>query len=277
MITTILWDVDGTLLNFLAAEKAAIRSLFEEYHLGVCSDEMLKRYSSINKNYWEMLERGEIEKKALLVGRFRDFFEKEGIDSSLAAEFNEKYQLRLGDTIVYCDDSLEIVKSLRGKVKQYVVSNGTVIAQTKKLRLSGLGELMDGIFLSEELGVEKPSVRFFDQVFAKIGPVDRSEVMIVGDSLTGDIRGGNNAGILTCWYNPEGTAAKEAVRIDHEIRDLHEVYGLLNYNSHSCRPLTHCAFYGLHAFAPAPAKLASGRLGQASAGAGNMRTTTKTP
>ena len=136
MITTILWDVDGTLLNFLAAEKAAIRSLFEEYHLGVCSDEMLKRYSSINKNYWEMLERGEIEKKALLVGRFRDFFEKEGIDSSLAAEFNEKYQLRLGDTIVYCDDSLEIVKSLRGKVKQYVVSNGTVIAQTKKLRLS---------------------------------------------------------------------------------------------------------------------------------------------
>lgn len=227
MITTILWDVDGTLLNFLAAEKAAIRSLFEEYHLGVCSDEMLKRYSSINKNYWEMLERGEIEKKALLVGRFRDFFEKEGIDSSLAAEFNEKYQLRLGDTIVYCDDSLEIVKSLRGKVKQYVVSNGTVIAQTKKLRLSGLGELMDGIFLSEELGVEKPSVRFFDQVFAKIGPVDRSEVMIVGDSLTGDIRGGNNAGILTCWYNPEGTAAKEAVRIDHEIKDLHEVYGFL--------------------------------------------------
>ena len=227
MITTILWDVDGTLLNFLAAEKAAIRSLFEEYHLGVCSDEMLKRYSSINKNYWEMLERGEIEKKALLVGRFRDFFEKEGIDSSLAAEFNEKYQLRLGDTIVYCDDSLEIVKSLRGKVKQYVVSNGTVIAQTKKLRLSGLGELMDGVFLSEELGVEKPSVRFFDQVFAKIGPVDRSEVMIVGDSLTGDIRGGNNAGILTCWYNPEGTAAKEAVRIDHEIRDLHEVYVLL--------------------------------------------------
>lgn len=227
MITTILWDVDGTLLNFLAAEKAAIRSLFEEYHLGVCSDEMLKRYSSINKNYWEMLERGEIEKKALLVGRFRDFFEKEGIDSSLAAEFNEKYQLRLGDTIVYCDDSLEIVKSLRGKVKQYVVSNGTVIAQTKKLRLSGLGELMDGVFLSEELGVEKPSVRFFDQVFAKIGPVDRSEVMIVGDSLTGDIRGGNNAGIVTCWYNPEGTAAKEAVRIDHEIRDLHEVYVLL--------------------------------------------------
>lgn len=227
MITTILWDVDGTLLNFLAAEKAAIRSLFEEYHLGVCSDEMLKRYSSLNKNYWEMLERGEIEKKALLVGRFRDFFEKEGIDSSLAAEFNEKYQLRLGDTIVYCDDSFEIVKSLRGKVKQYVVSNGTVIAQTKKLRLSGLGELMDGIFLSEELGVEKPSVRFFDQVFAKIGPVDRSEVMIVGDSLTGDIRGGNNAGILTCWYNPEGTAAKEAVRIDHEIRDLHEVYVLL--------------------------------------------------
>ena len=108
-----------------------------------------------------------------------------------------------------------------------MVSNGTIKAQTKKLDRSGLDVLMDGVFLSEQLGVEKPNVGFFDQVFAKIGPVDRSEVMIVGDSLTGDIRGGNNAGILTCWYNPEGTAAKEAVRIDHEIRDLHEVYVLL--------------------------------------------------
>ena len=131
------------------------------------------------------------------------------------------------DTIVYRDDSYEIVKSLRGKVRQCVVSNGTVVAQTKKLTRSGLGALMDGVFLSEQLGAEKPKKEFFDQVFAAIGPVEKGETMIVGDSLTSDIRGGDNADIVTCWYNPEGIKAPEGYRIDHEIRDLHEVYGLL--------------------------------------------------
>ena len=123
------------------------------------------------------------------------------------------YQLRLGDTIVYRDDSYEIVKSLRGKVRQCVVSNGTVVAQTKTLTRSGLGALMDGVFLSEQLGAEKPKKEFFDQVFAAIGPVEKSETMIVGDSLTSDIRGGDNAGIVTCWYNPEGIKAPEGYRI----------------------------------------------------------------
>ena len=134
----------------------------------------------------------------------------------------------LGDTIVFRDDSYEIVKSLHGRVKQYVVSNGTVLAQTKKLRLSGLGELMDGIFLSEELGVEKPNAAFFDQVFEAIEETDRKKILIVGDSLTSDIRGGNLAQIVTCWYNPNGQKADSTYRIDAQIQDLQEVIPLLS-------------------------------------------------
>lgn len=227
MIATLLWDIDNTLLDFSAAERAAIRSLFQEYGLGTCSGEMLQRYAAINMAYWERLERGELTKPEVLVGRFREFFETEGINTAIAPEFNEKYQLRLGDTIVYRDDSLQIIKSLRGRVRQYVVSNGTVTAQTKKLRLSGLGALMDGIFLSEELGVEKPNVEFFDKVFSVLGDIDRSRVMIVGDSLTSDILGGSNAGIVTCWYNPGGKPAAGGVHPNHEISDLHEVFSLI--------------------------------------------------
>lgn len=149
MIKTILWDVDRTLLDFDAAERAAIQSLFVEFGLGECSEEQVARYSVLNMKYWEKLERGEITKPQVLVGRFEEFFAEEGIDVSLAPQFNDAYQLRLGDTIVYRDDSYEIVKSLRGKVRQCVVSNGTVVAQTKKLTRSGLGALMDGVFLSE--------------------------------------------------------------------------------------------------------------------------------
>ena len=227
MITTILWDVDGTLLNFEAAEKAAIRALFQEFGFGVCTDEMLKRYSQINKIYWERLERKEVTRQEVLEGRFLDFFAEEGLDVSAAPEFNECYQTSLGDTIVFYDDSYEIVKSLRGKVKQYVVSNGTITAQTKKLRVSGLGELMDGIFLSEQLGVEKPDVHFFEQVFAQTGLTAKTQIMIVGDSLSSDILSGNNAGIITCWYNPEHKQSKNSVRIDYEITDLHEIYNLI--------------------------------------------------
>ena len=140
---------------------------------GECTDEAIARYSKINRRYWEKLENGEADKAGSPGRQIPGIFETEGLDVTAAPAFNERYQVCLGDTIVFRDDSYEIVKSLRGRVKQYVVSNGTVLAQTKKLRLSGLGELMDGIFLSEELGAEKPNAAFFDQVFEAIEETDR--------------------------------------------------------------------------------------------------------
>ena len=226
-IKTILWDVDGTLLDFNAAERAAIRTLFADFGLGECTDTMLARYHDINISFWQRLERNELTREQLLTGRFEEFFSEYGISTKIAPEFNERYQLTLGDTIVYRDDSLNIVKALKGKVRQYVVSNGTITAQTKKLDRSKLGEQMDGVFLSEELGAEKPNPAFFDQVFSAICAKDRSTVMIVGDSLTSDIQGGINAGIRTCWYNPDGKPVPDSCRVDHIISDLHELIALL--------------------------------------------------
>ena len=223
----LLWDVDGTLLDFIAAEKAAVQTLFREFGLGECTDEMVERYSRINKEYWERLERGELSKPEILVRRFADFFASEGLDASKAPEFNEQYQVRLGDTVVFCDDSYELLSSLRGRVKQYAVSNGTVVAQTRKLRRSGFDRRLDGVFLSEELGYEKPATEFFDQVFAAIGEPDRERVLIVGDSLTSDITGGNRAGIRTCWYNPKGEPNLTAAHADYEIRDLHGILDII--------------------------------------------------
>jgi len=228
MISTILWDVDGTLLDFDAAERAAIRALFSKYGLGECTDTMLRRYSEINVGFWERLERGEITKQDVLLGRFTTFFGECGVDPSIAAAFNAEYQLKLGDTIVCRDDSFEIVRSLKGKVRQYVVSNGTVAAQTKKMQRSGFDKLMDGVFLSERLGVEKPNVAFFEKVFAAIRPADLSEVMIVGDSLTSDMQGGMNAGIKTCWYNPGKKPVPDGYRLDYVISDLHQLTDCLN-------------------------------------------------
>lgn len=227
MIKTILWDVDGTLLDFDAAERAAIRTLFDAFGLGECTDAMLSCYHEINIGFWQKLERNELTRSQVLVGRFEQFFNEYGINTAIAPEFNQRYQLTLGETIVYHNDSLDIVKGLKGKVRQYVVSNGTIAAQTKKLDRSKLGEQMDGIFLSEELGVDKPDIAFFNKVFSAIHADDLSTIMIVGDSLTSDILGGMNAGIRTCWYNPEGKPLPDTYKVDYIISDLHELTDLL--------------------------------------------------
>lgn len=227
MITTVLWDVDGTLLDFKVAERTAIKALFSEFGIGECTDAMLIRYSQINTSFWKRLEKNELTRPQVLKGRFVQFFGEYGIDQSIVPSFNERYQHSLGDTIAYRDDSLNIIKKLHGNVKQYVVSNGTVAAQTRKLNKSGIGDYMDGVFLSERLGVEKPNIGFFDQVFAEIGPVDPTDVLIVGDSLTSDIQGGINAGIKTCWYNPGREELPDGCKIDYMIADLHEVLDIL--------------------------------------------------
>lgn len=227
MIKTILWDIDGTLLSFKKAEYAAIQSCFETFGLGLCTEEMIGRYSVLNLRYWKRLERGEITKPRLLVERFEEFFAAEGIECSDPAGFNAEYQLRLGDTICFNDDSFRLVESLRDRVRQYAVTNGTKVAQDRKLSRSGLDKLFDGIFISDVVGYEKPSVEFFDHVFSCIPPCQKEETLIVGDSLTSDIQGGNNAGILTCWYNPEGEENTRSVRVDYEIKDLHEILDIL--------------------------------------------------
>ncbi len=228
MIKVILWDIDGTLLDFEKAEKQAIRTCFEIFELGECTDEMIARYSVINKGYWERLERKEITKPEVLVGRFLEFFETEGIETDCAENFNKEYQLRLGDTICFCDDGYELVKGLKGRVKQYAVTNGTKVAQDKKLNKSGLIDLFDDVFISEDIGVEKPDVKFFEHVWDVIGSYERDEVIIIGDSLTSDMKGGNNAGILSCWYNPKGLKNTNCVKLDYEIQNLQEILSILD-------------------------------------------------
>lgn len=227
MIKTLLWDIDGTLLDFSKAEEYGIRKCFEIFSLGECTDEMLSRYSKINRKYWEMLERNELTKPEVLRGRFEEFFKTEGIEFHQIDEFNLEYQYRLGDKVFFCDNGLETVQSLKGKVKQYAVTNGTFVAQSRKLSQSGLDKIFDGIFISDKIGYEKPSIEFFDAVQSVVGKFNHDEVMIIGDSLTSDIRGGNNADILCCWYNSVGAENKDNLRIDFEITDISEILNII--------------------------------------------------
>ena len=225
MIRTILWDVDNTLLDFKAAERVALQTCFARFGLGDCSDERIARYSELNTRWWKRLENGEVTKAQLLPGRFQEFFAAEGIPFTDYDAFNDSYQLLLGETVVFFDHGYELVRDLKEQgLRQYAVTNGTLIAQRRKLRNSGLDKLFDGVFISEEVGAEKPSPDFFSTVLSAIGPCEKEELLLVGDSLTSDMRGGLWAGLPCCWYNPKGQpvpAGMEAIRYD--IRNLNEV------------------------------------------------------
>lgn len=234
MVKVVLWDIDGTLLDFGQAENYAMKKCFAILNMGVCTDEMVRRYSVINADYWERLERNEITKQEVLVGRFCEFFEKEGLPVEKAAIFNEEYQDRLGDNVFFNDNAAALVKELKERgIMQYAVTNGTVAAQRKKLAASGLSQLLDGAFISDEIGIEKPNIGFFKFAFNAITNMEnfeKNEIMIVGDSLTSDMQGGNNAGIVCCWYNPKGVKNTKGLHIDYEIKNLNKLKEILFTN-----------------------------------------------
>lgn len=223
---TILWDVDQTLLDFKKSESYAIKFCFKKFGKEA-SDETVALYSAINEGFWKLIEKGEIAKKEALRERFRSLFEKIGEKDMDAEAFQEEYADALGSVYYYQDDSYALVKGLKGKYRQYLVTNGVTYTQMKKLRLSGFDKLVDGIFISEQIGVPKPNKEFFDKCFSTISGFRKETTVIVGDSLSSDMLGGNNAGIACCWYNPTGLKNTLDVRIDFEIKNLNEIYAVL--------------------------------------------------
>lgn len=224
--TTILWDVDGTLLDFLYSQKYAITKCFRTAGRDI-TEEQIKRYSQINDDYWRRLELGEITKDQLLMGRFATLFEEYKIKDIDLAVFAKEYQEALGSVFSFIDDSLTICKALQEKVRQYVITNGVTATQMNKLKLSGLAEAMDGIFISEQIGTPKPAKEFFDYCLKHIEEKDKSKLLIVGDSLSSDIKGGVLSGIPTCWYRPEGAINDTPYHPDYEISDLQMLYDIL--------------------------------------------------
>ena len=225
--TTIFWDLDQTLLNFDLSMDYALRAVFERFGLEI-NDEIVARYDVINRGYWNRLELGEITKEELKVGRFRTLFTELGIDRVTPEEVQDIYQKELGSVFFYMDGAKELVTRLRAEgYRQYVVTNGVNATQENKMKLSGLDQIMDGVFVSELMGYPKPRKEYFDACFALLPDVRREECILVGDSLTSDMRGANNACITACWFNPSDSKKDVDVRTDYEINRLEDLLKIL--------------------------------------------------
>lgn len=225
MIKHIFLDLDDTLLDFHLAEHIAMKATFAE--LGVPNDDKtLARYSEINRSCWERLERGEWTRREVLVGRFKLLFAEIGslADPELA---QQTYEDKLCIGHYFLPGAEKLLDGLYGNYKLYITSNGTARVQDSRIASSGIARYFDGIFISQRVGADKPSPIFFERVFEAIDGFEPSEAIIVGDSLTSDIKGGRDAGILTCLYNPKHKPGREDIIPNFEISDLRQLIPLI--------------------------------------------------
>ncbi|BBH26140.1 MAG: YjjG family noncanonical pyrimidine nucleotidase [Intestinibaculum porci] len=220
MYKTILWDVDATLLNFEKSEDVSLKQLFARYDV-ILDEEKMALYKKINRSYWNGLEQGIYDRHTVLTQRFDDFFDAIKHPRVNTDEMNDFYQLALGTNVFEENYVHETLQALETHYDQYVVSNGTHIAQIHKLEKSDLMKYMKDLFISEDLGYDKPSKEFFKQV-QQATHYDPKTTLIVGDSLSSDMQGGRQAGITTIWYNPHHQKNNTSY-VDYEIDDLRDV------------------------------------------------------
>ena len=239
----ILWDLDQTLLDFNKSQSFALRYTFDKLNLAI-TEQIINRYADINDSYWKRYERGEITKEEVLIGRFITLFEELHITHIRAEEIHGIYQDTLGSVFYFMEEADRLVAILKEKgFRQYIVTNGVNKTQARKVKLSGLDRLMDGVFVSELIGYPKPQKEFFDACFTYLAEqdadsdekknkrgsdrFDKGKCILVGDSLTSDMTGGLTASIDTCWYNPEAHTNTLDLKVTYEIRSLWELPEIL--------------------------------------------------
>ena len=226
MIKYLFLDFDNTILDFSKAESIAIRKTMRAYGLEP-TDELAARYSAINDWHWKALERGELTKPQVVTRRFAVFFGEQGIDVDAQA-VAKTYETFLSQGHWFLPGAEKAVKEeLFGKYRLFLASNGTPVVQHGRMTSADLYPYFEQSFISEEIGWNKPAREYFEIAFSRIPGFDPAECIMVGDSLTGDIQGGKNAGLRTVWVNPHHKTAPDHLKPDYEIEYLADLPKLL--------------------------------------------------
>lgn len=204
-------DIDDTLLDFSKSEQAAYKQTLEQFNINYF-DKLLEDYTVINRKCWQQMEAGELSKPQVLINRHKETFNKHNIVLDYE-KFNSVYINNLGKYSFLLDDAMDVMQSLYLSGQYYIIalSNGVESVQLSRLASSCLDRYFHKIFISETIGFSKPDERLYKYVFSCLPQFNINEALAVGDSLTGDIKGGKNFGIDTCWLNPNGKPCGEIV------------------------------------------------------------------
>lgn len=225
MIEFLFLDLDDTILDFHKAERLAVSKTFRSFGLEP-TDQVLDAYHHINRQHWERLEKGEITRDQVLVGRFQVLFSQMGIPADPQA-VAKSYEHNLSQGHYFLPGAKGALDLLKGRYRLFLASNGTASVQQGRLTSAGLYPYFEKVFVSQELGANKPSRDFFEACAKQIPGYEPRKALMVGDSLSSDILGGIQAGMKTCWVNPQGKAHPANIVPDWQIGSLAELPSLL--------------------------------------------------
>ena len=224
MMEFLFLDLDDTILDFHKAERIALSKTIRDFGVEP-AEEVLSLYHTINKWHWEQLEKGLMTRNEVLQKRFGALFQQLGVQADEAA-CAKAYEKNLSIGHYFLPGAEEAVDRLSKKYRIFLASNGTATVQKGRMTSANLYRFFEKVFVSEEIGHNKPSKAYFDACFAQISDFDPAKTIMVGDSLSSDIKGGINAGIATVWVNPTHADCGD-IKPDYEIEALHQLEELL--------------------------------------------------
>ena len=222
----ILFDADGTLLDYEKSEEAALQASLEEEGIPYRKEDHLEVYRIINQELWELFEQGGIRADDLRIERFRRFLQELNLETD-PVPIARRYLGHLAQEAHLYDGAEKVLKSLKPRYMLGIVTNGLKEVQRNRFSRTVLPAYMDCIIVSDEVGVQKPDPAIFRLALEAAGHQEPGTTLVVGDSLTSDIQGGWNAGMDTCWFNPGGKGNITNLRPTYEIRDLIELLQIL--------------------------------------------------
>ncbi|SHJ45809.1 2-haloacid dehalogenase [Anaerocolumna jejuensis DSM 15929] len=221
----LLFDLDDTLLDFEANEKVSLEKLFEDNGISF-TREVFDIYDAVNKELWAGYEKGTISLNEVLNTRFSRTLLELGmtVDGTL---WEAQYRALLGRGYQLIDGAFELCKDLSGSFRLFVITNGVTETQLSRLKMTNLYPFFEDIFISQEIGYQKPAGEFFDYVKEHMKDFKAESALVIGDSLSSDIKGGNLAGIDTCWINRKNITNTSDIQSTYTITKLAELYGIL--------------------------------------------------
>lgn len=225
--TCVLFDADDTLLDFQAGYKLAISETLARFGCRETAG-AVDIYHRVNDRWWAAFERGEITMAQLSVGRFAEFLHETGLEGAGHApeEWRDMYESRLASHCILIKGAQKLCESLRGRCRMFIITNGISRVQRERISRSPIKDCFEDIFISQEIGYQKPEREFFNYVVGHIDGAERRDMLVVGDSLSSDVRGGIDSGFDVCWYNPSGKSSGE-LRPKYIVGSLCEIEAIV--------------------------------------------------
>ena len=221
----LIFDLDNTILDFEMSESYALKKVFENHNI-VFTKDMYKDFVVFNEKLWKAREKEEISSMELRQQRFKNFFKKYNIDID-PWKFELEYEDILLKNVFFIKDSIDVIEKLSKKYILVIATNGIKHIQEKRLDVSGVRKYFDNIFISDDIGYNKPQKKFFDYIFERYKDIKKENIVMIGDTLSSDIKGAKISNIKSIWYNPFNKKLDKDIVADFEIKNLEQIFDIL--------------------------------------------------